>query len=60
MKKEQLIVFEALEGSLVVPPNKIKRFATIQRRIINQFSRELDVHKVIFENIYRKDCPDCD
>ena len=58
--KENLVVIEVIVGSMVVPPNSIKRYATIQRRVFNQFQRHLNVRKEVSKNVYRVDCTDCD
>jgi hypothetical protein len=58
--KENLVVIKVMVGSMVVPPTSIKRYATIQRRVFNQFQRHLNIRKEVSENVYRVDCTDCD
>jgi hypothetical protein len=61
MKKQKLITIRAMVGSLVVPPSKITRYKTIERRVNNQFIKEIERNcKLKFASKKTFECPDCD
>lgn len=61
MKKTELITIRATAGSLIVPPSKITRYKIIERRVNNQFLKEIERNcKMRFASKKTFDCPDCD
>jgi len=61
MKKPELITIRATVGSLIVPPSKITRYKIIERRVNNQFIKEIERNcKMKFASQKTFECPDCD
>ena len=58
--KENLVVIEVLAGSMIVPPNRIKRYLTINQRVFRQFHRDLTFRKELKKRCKGVDCSDCD
>jgi len=61
MKKQELVTIRATVGSLVVPPSKTIRYKIIERRVNNQFLKEIERNcNMRFASKKTFDCPDCD
>lgn len=61
MKKPELITIRATAGSLIVSTSKITRYKIIERRVNNQFIKEIERNcKMKFASQKTFECPDCD